>query len=604
MLDLLSHFTVLDVLRARLHADVSGGALADKRLDRASDALDTDNAYAVLGAVLDHLLAHDGSTSQAELDLLEQALAIWNTVRQFQLDFRATRADIEQLAINPAAPTALAQFNAARLAMARLIERHDALVASLQAFQWQLFPLGHLTPHPIANDDPVEAWPWRDVVLSRSTGAFTRNLVHLARNDGTPQALGFAVGALAGYAANAVGGPYLVHGVGGPRRSHPYRERLASYAVGTWLMHVPLPLPAHFDRTRALPMFGSPNNPALPPWLGELIAKALHITYGERAAAGMPDLDAAYARLMRHWRLLHSFEPLAEAAPIDATLRTRINTTLTPADYDRPDVGTPGGGDTGPAPGPGGNIFDPGPGAPPWFRPSHDNVADWIAEICLDILFLPILLIRIGFYLGHKGGSAKPATTGQAATALSTPVTQAEYDSAMGGKDILITINELFYLDDAVQQLALDCMRLLKYVGLLYPQAKELHNPEFAECLVLPPASLGFEWPARPLANPNRILDLPTSPPERPVQPPSGFAPGEKPIAFIVRGIGTGAAVLDAGYDILTHELLELPTSPVRNADFNLDGDRGAQHPCWETEAGTSIKDDPVSITVLAYGTP
>ncbi len=172
----------------------------------------------------------------------------------------------------------------------------------------------------------------------------------------------------------------------------------------------------------------------------------------------------------------------------------------------------------------------------------------------------------------------------------------------MGGKDILIAIDQLFYLDNAVQQLATDCMRLLKYVGLLYAEPKELHNPEFAECLILPPASLGFHWPARPLANPDLFLDLPTSPLEKPAHVPSGFAPGEKPVAFLIPGIGTGATVRDSGLDMLLQELLEQPTSPIRVSNINLDADRGGGHLCWETKPGTAITDDPVSVHVLGYG--
>jgi hypothetical protein len=364
---------------------------------------------------------------------------------------------------------------------------------------------------------------------------------------------------------------------------------------------VPLPIHANFDRTNALPLFGSPNNPALPPWLSDLILKALHKTYVHHSPSSMPNLDAAYAQLIHHWRLLHSFDPLPQSAPIATVLRLRMNTTLTPRDYDRPDPpGGPGGPGSGPAPGPAGNIFDPGPGAPPWFRPSHNDVGSVIGEICEDILFAPLFLIRLGFYIGNK--SKKPTTTGQSRSALSTPLTPAEFNATMGGKDILIAIDQLFCLDDAVQRLVIDCMRLLKYIGLLYAEPKELHNPEFAQCLVLPPASLVFQWPTRPLINPDLILDLPTSPLEKPAHVPSGFAPGEKPIAFIVPGIGTGAAMLGAGFDMVKQELLELATSPIRVANLDLDADRGDNHLCWEPKPGTSINDEPVSVNVLGYG--
>ncbi|MES2931948.1 MAG: hypothetical protein V4805_00450, partial [Pseudomonadota bacterium] len=346
MLDIYSHFTALDVMRAQLGAQIASGAVSDPRADEAYKALQSDTPYAVLGAVIDHLMAHDGAAN-AEVTLLEQAHSIWTTVRDFQVDFRNTRTSIEQIAMHPSAPTALADFNAARLNMSVLIERHDQIIATLQAFQWSLRPLAHLTQHPQAFDQPVKSWPWRDVILSRRSGAFTAALMEQSRAIGTPEALAFGVGAISSYAANAIGSAYLLHGVGGPRRSHPYRDRLASYAVGAWLNYVPLPVETDFDRTHALPLFGSSNHPALPGWLRDLILKALSNTYERHAPPNLPDLDTAFAQLIHHWRLLHSFAPLPQSTPIATTLRLRIHSTLTPLDYDRPDadgLGGSGGG--------------------------------------------------------------------------------------------------------------------------------------------------------------------------------------------------------------------------------------------------------------------
>jgi hypothetical protein len=601
MLDVFSHFAALDVLRGRLGMEVAAGALTDARAVNAYKSLQAQYPYAIFGSVIDHLLTHDGP-SDTEVGLLKQCMTIWTTMRSFQLDYRSTRAKIEQVAINPTAPTALADYNTARQAMSDLIGRYDQIIGTLQAFRWQLHPLGHLTRHPQADDQSVKSWPWRDVVLSRRTGAFAAEVMKLARDIGSQASLAFGVGVLSSYAANAIGSPYLVHAVGGSRRSHPYRDRLASYAVGAWLQHVPLPIELDFDRTLSVPVFGSPNAPALPPWLRDMILKALDATYAKHGPPAPPDLDAAYGQLIQHWRLLQGFAPLPPAAPIATHLRVEMNTRLSPSDYDRPDPGASGPSSGGPAPsGSGGNIFDPGPGQPPWFRPAHNDWTDWVAEICEDILLAPLLIVRVGFYLGHKSGDQKPTTTGAARAALSTPLTPAEF-ATTGGKDILIAVDELFYLDAAVQRLAVDCLRLLKYLGLLYAEAKELHNPEFLECLVLPPASLGLAYPARPLRNPDLFLDLPASPLEKPAKAPSRFAAGEKPITFLFRSSSGSAVVVDDGFDMLKQELLELPTSPVRVTNLNLDADRGIDQACWTLKSGTSINDDPIKPVVLDYG--
>lgn len=602
MLDLLAHFTALDVLRSRLGTEVNSGAITDAGVISAYHAVHAQYPYAILGSAIDHLLAHDGP-SDAEVALLEEATATWIKIRAFQLEYRATRNKIEQVALNPNAPTALADYNVVRQTMADLIERHDEIIATLQAFRGKLLPLAHLTRHPREDDQQVKSWPWRDVVLSRRTGAFAAEIMKLARGVGSQPALAFGVGVVASYVANAIGSPYLVHGVGGPRRSHPYRDRLASYAVGAWLRHVPLPVRLDIERTLSIPIFGSPQFPALPPWLRNMILQALESTYAKHGPPALPRLDAAYSQLIQHWRLLQAFSPLPQAAPIDRNLSRAINALLVPADWDRPDNPQPGGNvNVGPPrPGSAGDVFDPGPGRPPWFEPIHDNVADWIAEICEDILLLPLFLVRVGFWLGHKMGDRKPTNTISSRAALRTPLTAAEFATTTSGKEILIAVNLLFYLDTAIQQLSVDCIRFLKYLGLIYPEPKDLHNPEFLEFLVLPPANLGFEWPARPLNNPNLFLDLPATPLERPAEQPSHFAPGEKPIAFIFKTSGGGETIFNAGFELLTQELSNLPTSGIRENNMDLDADRGVGKLCWNVKKGTSINDDPVQPVDLNY---
>jgi hypothetical protein len=107
--------------------------------------------------------------------------------------------------------------------------------------------------------------------------------------------------------------------------------------------------------------------------------------------------------------------------------------------------------------------------------------------------------------------------------------------------------------------------------------------------------SLAFKWPARSPANANNYLRLPTSPLEQPAIVASLFEPGERPNALLVKGVGA------AGFGIFRDELLDLPSSPVRVSNLNLDADRGNKGECWTPKPGTSINDDPVSPLVLAY---
>ncbi|MDB6133197.1 MAG: hypothetical protein JWM59_1440 [Verrucomicrobiales bacterium] len=594
MIDCYSHFAVLDVIRAKLEVEIKAGRVTDRRPDDAAKAMQSDYSYAVLGSVIDHLLAHDGP-SDRELTILRDAHGVWMKMRAFVSDFRAVRAEFERITKNPAAASALNDFNKARAVLGDLILRHESIVAALQSFQWELRPLAHIPPHPQANDLRVDQWPWHDVVLSRRSAAFGAEVMKLARANGSPQALAFGVGVVTSYSGNVVGSPYLMHGVGGPRRSHPYRDRLASYTVGAWIRESLLPGTFFHDRARNVPIFGSPSHPALPPWLVRLVEEALTLTYGAKGPGALPKVNQAYQQFIEHWRLLHAFDPIPPAPPIDATLRSQIAGTLKPTDYQHPNgdiehTET----DTGGSP----DVFDPGPGEP-WFNQGKKDVLDWIKEICLDILFLPVFAWRVGSYYWKKGD--KPKTTSEASLSLKQPLSTTDFGDLMSSKNSLIAIQEQYHLDSRLHQLSSDCLKLMKFVGLLYPEPMELPELDFAQFLVLPVPNTTYNWPARPEVNANLLLNLPSTPLEKPERRPSHFAAGEKPIAFLTAGLSTTACADVLGYDWLLEELLESPTSPIRINNVHQDADRGVDETCWEVSGGTSITSDPVSVTTLAY---
>lgn len=275
MLDLFSHFAALDVLRARLRRQGLDDGIPE--IIDAYNAVEAHHPFAVLGSVTDHLLAHD-AVSDAELAVLGQALAKFDKLKRLIKDFRKARATIEQLARQPGTANALAQYNQARADLASVVKRYDPLVAELQGFAWKrLHPVHYLVDHPQNADIPVSDWPWRDIMLSRRTGAFAATTLDLARQDGQPEALAFAVGVLASYAGNAIGSPYLTRTVGGPRRSHKLRDRVAGYSTGAWLRHVgpsaELPLDGH--PTTTLVGLGAPTVEMMPAWLIDLAGQAL-----------------------------------------------------------------------------------------------------------------------------------------------------------------------------------------------------------------------------------------------------------------------------------------------------------------------------------------
>lgn len=129
-----------------------------------------------------------------------------------------------------------------------------------------------------------------------------------------PQTLAFAVGASASYGANVAGSAFLGHAVGGPRRSHRHRDRLARNAVGSWLAtHHPAAMSPSAMAGRIT--FGSVANLALPTPVELLIGDALTDTFDLSRTLQMPDLQVGYRRLIEHLTLLDRFARPAVPAP-------------------------------------------------------------------------------------------------------------------------------------------------------------------------------------------------------------------------------------------------------------------------------------------------
>lgn len=604
MLDLFSHFAALDVLRGRLLREALDGA--GPEIVDAQKAVEAHSPCAALGSVVDHLIAHDG-TSDVEISVLTEALNLFNRLRSLIHDYRSARATIEQLAVQPGSANALSRYNQARSDLAVIFTELDTLVAEMQGFEWaRLRSVQYLMDHPQNGDTPVGAWPWRDIVLSRRTGTFAATTIDLARQSGRDDALAFAVGVLASYAGNAIGSQYLTRSVGGPRRSHKLRDRVASYSVGAWLRHIGTfpEFPLQGSPTTTLAGLGIPAQSILPQWLAELIGQALRDTYGE--VAGFPDLTVAYRNLMYHWKLLHSFQLPSPPAPTKGVLAVRIaNSSLKPEDVNWPDNPPPA---AGPAPGggSGGNILDPGPGMPPWFLPAHETAEDYLKEFLLDLLLLPIFLARSGFYGGHKLFDKKPkpgqtVSTGQAVSYLSSSLSQAEYDAVMASPDILIAVKAMGDADLVLFSLITHWLRILKLYGLIYPAPQDLSAPEFSQFVAPPPVPAQFHWPARPQPLPTLSVKFPLQASTENTSTPAAFATGEKPAAFLIGGQTPAPWVARDGYDIVVGELTNRPDSAVRTTNINLDADRGPGEACWQLTPGTSMTDDPVNVAALAY---
>lgn len=326
MLDYHAHVAALMQLRTRLDNELAGMTPPEPKLVAIQDSLQQEPSSALLGALLDHLIEHTGSTA-LELGILEQATKIWDAFGSYLKEVEDVRQRLESLVLEPTQPDVVNKFNSLALRLQDdLKPRYGDLMAQLKDLYDQLFEMKFIPPHGQTQDAPLSDLSWRDLIQSRLTGAMMSSLLDAASADGSQAVEAFAYGALARYAADVTGSSYVNNVVRGPRRAHLYRNRLARYTIGTWchknLPNQTLPL----DLLIKFLQFGSPVAPSLPPNIKAILEKSLTETYGPFNIAPLPDLDKGYANMMRHLQLLTAFRPLPLPKSIDFTLKTKIVT--------------------------------------------------------------------------------------------------------------------------------------------------------------------------------------------------------------------------------------------------------------------------------------
>lgn len=580
MIDYHAHVAALKVIQDALD-EATGGSPHEARWQATKAAIQAEPGCALLGTLLDHLLERS-ENAQAERDLLEESARLFKAAAGILNMVEPLRMQFEAMVQSPNTATP-GQFQA-------IIDQLQGLVPVLNDLQAQakdltirtLPPFRHVAAHAVAQDQQVAGWLWRDVVLSRRTDAFVRALQ--SASDGSSATLSFAFGALAGYSANALGSSFIAQVVGGPRRSHPIRDRVARYAVGAWLKINEPSLCYPLINLRDNLTFGNPQAPTLPTAIQTQITTALAVAYPVGAPPLMPKLDEGYATLLRHLELLESFPRLAPVEDIPPVLLTRImqstdasKTLFKPTSWDwGNDPTDPRRFDEPPSPVPGNN--------------QTQGACNIIGLIILITTIIGLFIYReaAGRWPWESEAQAQPPPSSSQA-ALTTFV---ESDSA------LVMVSFFYHLHNALYVSVSTGVTELKRIGVLYPDELDLPEPMFKQFTRLMTSGQDTAHPRRPLPDPDVNYGVfPRTQIEEPGTFPSPYPEGATPSAFLRKGLE--ASVSNQGVKLwLRHQ--DSPSSED-DINLNLDADRGFEHPCWRIAAGRSITENPVSVEVLDY---
>jgi hypothetical protein len=585
MIDYFAHVAVFESVRTAL-VGVTDAGLASARDKLLADAAAYPEA-ALLGTLVDHLLMHTTSTG-AEIEILGRAADLWKSGRAVYDTAGCVRTDVESVMKNPTAPGAEESFNVAMATFIGLRPKLAAIQADMDALgsdvtQWQHLP----NPHPRQRDETISGWDWGDRFLARRTEAFVRAAFKDAQG---PRTSAFALGALASYAGNVAGSAYLGHVVGGPRRTHPRRDRIARNAVGAWI-RANRTLPDLQRLSAEIHRNGSAGQSSfLRSDLEGVLQKCL-----TEAFPGTPpaNLSLGLARLETHLALLAVFVRPPLPVPPSPTLMA----TMAPLDAD-------GSVDFDSQPDPNDPPYGPPPPMGPDLTPTKpsrtNDAALWV--VCAAIVVTALYLLIDGIVALAKGRKYDPWGDLHGGNIGDAPDENVNFSaqqlkalsSSSGGT---LMIEELFSFQMKVWQAMEDALTFLVKKGLVYPDELTIGGITFSQFTALGPLS---PWPLRTeVAIDEGYLDFPSGTVEHPPATASPFPVGATPFTFV--DVPSVPVSFQAAPTEAVRLWLQIARAEHDSVNLDLDADRGHHAPCWQVADKTSIDDDPVIVDVLPY---
>jgi hypothetical protein len=614
MIDYRSHLVALTRFESylRVAEEISEPAVAADRDHQLRD-VEQERGLAALGSLIDHLLRHAASDGQ-ELALLERAASLWKEGVALYTSLGDSRSNIESALLDPANPNSVGRFNDAieNIRLLALGLNTSSKVDELDALRQDVMKLSHIPEHPRQVDLQLPGWGWGDVFLARRTDAFVRTVYRRAQD---PALRSFAFGVLSSYSANLFGSAYLEQVVGGPRRSHRFRDRVASNVVGSWFAQTN-PEVRSLASIADLIRFGAdPAAPALPAPVESLIRNSLQETYDLNRTAPLPDLQTGYSRLVRHLELLDTFHlpppPTEPMAPFLVRIYGDPSNPPTPLLTVQASNFA-----SGPGQGPGGSPTNYSGSGKPTTTDSAPTTGERCGSFWLGIIYA-VMFLGGGFApcigawaqgnrctlwdaIWEQFGNANRPSQEQleALASQSQQLTAAEFPAAAGVDQMTKMVGYMFDMQSHLWEALGKAQAFLAIHGMIYPDAM-LHQPVYKQFLTVPTAVVTL--PLRPEEEP--VHDFYRYPPTEVENPPYGWGPypiGATPNTFIDPSPQEEAAPTPAA----SEEAVKIWSQIARGGDFDasnydLDADRGFGFPCWSTQG--SINSDPVGVQILSY---